>query len=137
MSPRILLLSDIFPPKTGGSGRWFWEIYSRIPREHVLVAAGDDPRAAEFDHTHDLPITRLPLEMRTRGLRPFGNLKALSVARLATFDALLKTKGSQRFMLGALCPRDSSLILSSEHAGFHTSFTCMAKKSVFRRRAVS
>ena len=75
MSPRTLLLSDIFPPKTGGSGRWFWEIYSRLPREQVLVAAGDDPRAAEFDRTHGLPIMRLPLEMRTRGLRPFGNLK--------------------------------------------------------------
>lgn len=73
--PRYLLLSDIFPPKTGGSGRWFWEIYSRMPRDQVVIAAGDDARAAEFDGTHELPITRLPIAMATRGIRPLGNLK--------------------------------------------------------------
>jgi phosphatidylinositol alpha-1,6-mannosyltransferase len=73
--PRILLLSDIFPPKTGGSGRWFWEIYSRLPREQIVVATGEDPRAGDFDRTHDLSVVRMPLTMATRGLRPFSNLK--------------------------------------------------------------
>jgi phosphatidylinositol alpha-1,6-mannosyltransferase len=73
--PRYLLISDIFPPKTGGSGRWFHEIYSRLPAGEVLIVAGDDPRAADFDGTHKLPLIRLPLEMRTRGLRPAANLK--------------------------------------------------------------
>lgn len=72
---RFLLLSDIFPPKTGGSGRWFWEIYSRLPRDQFLVAAGEDSRANAFDRTHDLRVIRLPLAMATRGLRPFANLK--------------------------------------------------------------
>ena len=44
-----LLVSDIFPPKTGGSGRWFWEIYRRLPRESYLIAAGEDPRQDAFD----------------------------------------------------------------------------------------
>lgn len=73
MIGRVLLLSDIFPPKTGGSGRWFWEIYSRLPREAVCIAAGEDARAAEFDRTHDLKVIRLPIEMRTRGIRSFSN----------------------------------------------------------------
>jgi len=75
MLPKILLLSDIFPPKTGGSGRWFWEIYSRLPRDRVVVATGMDERSTEFDQTHNLQVRRLPLTMATRGLRPFGNLK--------------------------------------------------------------
>ena len=75
MPAKILLLSDIFPPKTGGSGRWFWEIYSRLPREQVLVAAGDGPGADAFDQTHDVKTMRMPIEMRTRGIRSFGNLK--------------------------------------------------------------
>ena len=75
MLPKILLLSDIFPPKTGGSGRWFWEIYSRLPRDRVGIATGDDERSAEFDQSHDLHIQRLPLAMATPGLRPLGNLK--------------------------------------------------------------
>ncbi|WP_029631255.1 glycosyltransferase family 4 protein [Zavarzinella formosa] len=75
MAGRILLFSDIFPPKTGGSGRWFWEIYSRLPREEVLIAAGRGAGAEAFDKTHDLKMLRLPIEMRTRGIRSFSNLK--------------------------------------------------------------
>ena len=75
MAGKIMLLSDIFPPKTGGSGRWFREIYSRLPRERVLVAAGTGAGTEEFDRTHDLDIMRLPLEMRTRGIRGVANVK--------------------------------------------------------------
>lgn len=75
MPHKILLLSDIFPPKTGGSGRWFWEIYSRLPREQVVVAAGEGAGADAFDKTHDLTMRRLPIEMRTRGIRSFTNMK--------------------------------------------------------------
>src|SRR5262245_14890033 len=73
--PRILLLSDIFPPKTGGSGRWFGETYARLPHQQVVVATGEDPRAGDFDRTHDLRMVRMPLTMATRGLRSFGNFK--------------------------------------------------------------
>jgi phosphatidylinositol alpha-1,6-mannosyltransferase len=69
-----LLLSDIFPPKTGGSGRWFWEVYRRLPREHFLVAAGEHPKAAAFDAGHDARVLRLPLEMRNRSPRSWTSL---------------------------------------------------------------
>ncbi len=58
---RVLLLSEIFPPKTGGSGRWFHEIYSRLPSEHVVIAAGDV--------THSMNVERLPLTMTEWGIR--------------------------------------------------------------------
>ena len=54
-----LLVSEIFPPKIGGSGRWFWELYSRLPGGAYAVAAGDDPRAeevAEVDCASELAI---------------------------------------------------------------------------------
>lgn len=63
-----LLVSDNFPPRTGGSGRWFWEIYRRLPREQVVIAAGEHPRQEEFDRTHDLRVARLPLTQREWGL---------------------------------------------------------------------
>ena len=66
---RVLLLSEIFPPKTGGSGRWFHEIYSRLPSEHVVIAAGEDSRADEFDATHSMNVERLPLTMPEWGVR--------------------------------------------------------------------
>lgn len=70
-----LLLSDIFPPKTGGSGRWFWEIYRRLPRANYLVAAGEHSQQAAFDAEHDLRVLRLPLEMRNRALRNWTSFK--------------------------------------------------------------
>jgi len=68
-----LLVSEIFPPKIGGSGRWFWELYSRLPGDAYVVAAGADPRedeARELDATAELAIERLPLSFPTRFLRP-------------------------------------------------------------------
>jgi phosphatidylinositol alpha-1,6-mannosyltransferase len=64
----ILLVSRVFPPAVGGSGRWFWEIYRRLPREGLLVAAGEDLRQAAFDATHDLPVVRVPLNPESWGL---------------------------------------------------------------------
>lgn len=75
MSRTTLLLSEIFPPVHGGSGRWFWEVYCRQPRPAYHVAAGEHPRQAEFDATHDLPITRLPLHMPAWGLCHWRGLR--------------------------------------------------------------
>ncbi len=68
--PRTLLVSEIFPPRIGGSGRWFWEIYRRLPREAFRVAAGEDPNQDAVDRDADLAIHRLPLTFPTRFLRP-------------------------------------------------------------------
>ena len=65
---KTLLISDIFPPKTGGSGRWLWEIYRRQPDDLTVIAAGEDSRAEEFDHTHDLNLHRMPLPVRDWGI---------------------------------------------------------------------
>jgi phosphatidylinositol alpha-1,6-mannosyltransferase len=69
-----LLVSEVFPPQTGGSGRWFWEIYRRLPREDYLIAAGQHPGQTEFDQTHDLRLVRLPLSLPAWGLRSFRGL---------------------------------------------------------------
>jgi phosphatidylinositol alpha-1,6-mannosyltransferase len=72
---RVLLLSQVFPPQTGGSGRWFWEIYRRLPREAVGVVAGEQPGAAEFDATHDVAVERRMLSFPSLGLASFGGLR--------------------------------------------------------------
>jgi phosphatidylinositol alpha-1,6-mannosyltransferase len=81
---KVMLISAVFPPIIGGSGHWFWEIYRRLPRRDVVVAAGIDPRQAEFDRTHDLNLTRVSLRVRPPGLiRPPSLLGyAKAVARL-------------------------------------------------------
>jgi phosphatidylinositol alpha-1,6-mannosyltransferase len=63
-----LLLSELFPPQTGGSSRWFWEVYRRLPRSRCRIVAGEDPRQEEFDSTHDLALTRMPLMLHSWGI---------------------------------------------------------------------
>jgi phosphatidylinositol alpha-1,6-mannosyltransferase len=64
----ILLLSHVFPPRTGGSGRWLWELYRRLSGPEVHIAAGNVTGAEAFDQTAGLPITRLPLDFASWGV---------------------------------------------------------------------
>jgi phosphatidylinositol alpha-1,6-mannosyltransferase len=72
---KTLLVARIFPPQTGGSGRWFWEIYRRLARNQFVIAAGEDPRQDAFDSGHDLHVVRLPLAMPVLGLRSVTALR--------------------------------------------------------------
>ncbi len=69
-----LVISEIFPPKTGGSGRWLWEVYSRLPRADYIIVAGEVPGHLEFDGKHDLRIERMPLTLSAWGLRSWRGL---------------------------------------------------------------
>ncbi len=79
-----LLVSDIFPPKTGGSGRWFYEIYRRLPRRSYLIAAGEHPRRQDLDNLADPRVVRLPLAMRAWGILSFEGVRgyARAIGRL-------------------------------------------------------
>lgn len=77
---RLLLVSEVFPPRTGGSGRWFWELYRRLPRERVRVAAGECPGQEEFDRGHDLRVVRMPLTFRRWGVLSASGLPGYSGA---------------------------------------------------------
>jgi phosphatidyl-myo-inositol dimannoside synthase len=63
-----LLLSENFPPAIGGTARWFWELYRRMPRSEVAIAAGTCTGDREFDRTHDLRVERLPLSFAGSGV---------------------------------------------------------------------
>ena len=55
-------------PGIGGSSRWFWEIYRRLPRDQFLIAVGRGPCSQdEFDRTHDLRLVRMPLDLVAHG----------------------------------------------------------------------
>ncbi|GJQ57860.1 MAG: glycosyltransferase family 4 protein [Candidatus Scalindua sp. AMX11] len=65
---KTLLISEIFPPKTGGSGRWFFEVYSRLSRKDYIICAGNDEEADAFDSGSDVNIIRLPLSLSDWGV---------------------------------------------------------------------
>ena len=72
---KILLLTENFPPIEGGSGRWFWELYSRLSKDNVLIMAHNVKGSAEFDSTHNLQILRVPMNSSEWGLKSVTGLK--------------------------------------------------------------
>ena len=70
----ILVLTEIFPPKHGGSGRWFWEIYSRVKSVNVVFAAGLHADSEKFDQNTEAKIFRLPLTSEEWGFRSVKGL---------------------------------------------------------------
>jgi phosphatidylinositol alpha-1,6-mannosyltransferase len=64
---RTLLISRVFPPQVGGNGAWMWELYSRLPRKSVLIAAGRAAGWEAFDAGHDLRVVRAPLHLQSFG----------------------------------------------------------------------
>jgi phosphatidylinositol alpha-1,6-mannosyltransferase len=75
MNKKVLVLTENFPPISGGSGRWFWELYSRLPKEQYLILAEDIQGAADFDKTHQLNILRMPLKSTEWGFKSISGLK--------------------------------------------------------------
>ncbi|MBL4631741.1 MAG: glycosyltransferase family 4 protein [Paraglaciecola sp.] len=75
MNKKVLVLTENFPPISGGSGRWFWELYSRLPKEQYLILADDIDGAAQFDKTHELNILRMPLKSSQWGFKSIRGLK--------------------------------------------------------------
>jgi len=100
---KTLLVSNVFPPTTGGSGRWFWEIYRRLPRDRVVVAAGDCDGAAAFDATHDLDLTRVPLTFSDWGTFSFSGMRRYQRAG-RSLRAIVERAGVNLVHCGALLP---------------------------------
>lgn len=97
MAPaRIVVTSEVFPPRHGGSGRWLWELYRRLAGSEidVSVLAGPAAGAEAFDATSPVRIERLPFRFahwgvaHPRALRDqwhaAGRLRALTADGAAT-----------------------------------------------------
>ena len=100
---RTLLITEIFPPKVGGSSRWFWEIYRRLPREEFVIAAGEDSRQHEFDDAHDLRLRRVPLTFSDWGILSIGAIRDYWRA-FRNIERIVKTEGIVRIHCGRLLP---------------------------------
>ncbi|MDO6566336.1 glycosyltransferase family 4 protein [Alteromonas sp. 1_MG-2023] len=72
---KVLLLTENFPPIEGGSGRWFWELYSRIPRDKVVVLTHNVEGGSEFDKRHSLCVIRTPMSSAEWGFKSVTGIK--------------------------------------------------------------
>ncbi|MDO3722584.1 glycosyltransferase family 4 protein [Marinobacter sp. chi1] len=66
----ILLLSEIFPPTHGGSGRWFFELYQRLEPGTVRIITHEHsiPEQQEIDRQFPQDIRRLQMKSESWGL---------------------------------------------------------------------
>lgn len=64
---KTLVVARVFPPAIGGSGQWMYGLYSRMPPGEYVIAAGESEDGESFDRTHQLPIYRLPLDLKSWG----------------------------------------------------------------------
>ncbi len=82
-----LLVTENFPPRTGGSSRWFHELYRRLGPERFLVAAAE-PADGDAQRSDGLRVHRLPLSLATwsvkspRGLLAYGRAVRRLCARV-------------------------------------------------------
>lgn len=70
----ILVLSEIFPPQNGGSGRWLWEIFKRIDSYKVSFVADKNISSSEFDTKSEKLIYRINLKSSQWGIKSFVGL---------------------------------------------------------------
>jgi len=100
----ILLLSEIFPPRHGGSGRWFYELYRRLEPGTVTIVTQDnaDPGDQRVDAEFPQRIHRTAMASTSWGL--------LSVTGLAFYARTLmrilrlKPTGSTQIHCGRTIP---------------------------------
>lgn len=96
------LLSAVYPPQHGGSGRWFREIYRRILPTPVIVA-GRAPRDCGIDREHTARVHRTDFVPANAGLsRPrsiFGLLR-----NLRELSAVVKRSDAKSLHAGCVLP---------------------------------
>lgn len=97
----ILLVSENFPPKTGGSARWFWELYRRIDMP-VAVVAGGDPGDRQ-PGSGSPRVHRAPLTLTGWGIARPSSLAGYLRA-LRRIWPLLSAEGSRFVHCGRVLP---------------------------------
>jgi phosphatidylinositol alpha-1,6-mannosyltransferase len=73
-----IVLSEIFPPTKGGSGKWLSEIYSRMPGRSCVMVVGDAHCGADSyfcDEEYPQLVFRENLAMAFRGVSKFASLR--------------------------------------------------------------
>ncbi|MCC7409200.1 MAG: glycosyltransferase family 4 protein [Phycisphaeraceae bacterium] len=63
-----LVITENFPPRVGGSGRWLYELYRRMPDYSSYVLAGKIPGEAGEAGPTELPVERLDLTFPSWGV---------------------------------------------------------------------
>lgn len=88
-----LLISEVFPPRVGGSGQWLHDIYSRLPSERCVFLVDKTDGDEAFDQNSDLRITRTDMQTASWTLFTLQGIRYF----LRLIRATLKLHKNHRF----------------------------------------
>ena len=71
-----LIISEVFPPRVGGSGKWLFDIYRHQEPGRYVVVSGDHHEAAAVDETYPQQVIRCDLSMKSRALASLDSIRA-------------------------------------------------------------
>jgi phosphatidylinositol alpha-1,6-mannosyltransferase len=91
--PKVLIVTNDFPPRSGGIQSFVHALATRLPAGRVVVYAPAWPGAGDFDARQPFPVVRHPTSLM---------LPVPSVARRAT--AVLAEHGCDTVLFGAAAP---------------------------------
>jgi phosphatidylinositol alpha-1,6-mannosyltransferase len=112
---KILLVSEIFPPQHGGSGRWFFEIYRRFPEDSVACFVGNHPQSDQLDRDFPHRVVRGALASREWGIRSRTGLR-LYARTWKTLGKLVKQESIKQVHCGRVLPEGfAALLLKLTH----------------------
>ena len=112
---KILLISEIFPPQHGGSGRWFWEIYRRFAKDSVVCLVGEHPKSDLTDRDFPHKVVRGALASRQWGIRSWTGLR-LYLRTWKTLVKLVKQHSIKQVHCGRVLPEGfAALLLKLTH----------------------
>jgi phosphatidyl-myo-inositol dimannoside synthase len=96
--PRVLVVSNDFPPRVGGVQQYVWNLVRNLPPERVAVVAPNWPGWRDHDAAQPFPVHRWP----SRFLWPSGELfgKVLSAAGQYGSEVILFGHGFPVALLG-------------------------------------
>ena len=112
---RTLLVTNDFPPRTGGIQRYLLELTTRLPDGELVVYAPAWPGAAAFDAQLPFPVRRHPTSLMVP--EPTVLRRAAGIARAHAVDAVWFGAAAPLALLGPRLERtaDVARTLASSH----------------------
>jgi len=118
---KTLLISEVFPPLHGGSGRWFWEIYSRYPKGAVEVLTDKSSGAQETDSSFPHPVHRIAMSAQPWGIASLAGLR-FYFRTWRKLDSLVRDHEIAQVHCGRVIPEGLPAMINKFRRG--TPYTC-------------
>lgn len=119
---KTLLVTEIFPPVHGGSGRWFWEIHRRYPPGSVEVLTDDSANGtAGTDASFPHPVHRFPMKFYPWGIAsPAGIRQYYRIWK--KLDGIVRDNGIEQVHCGRVIPEGLPALINRLRRGIP--YTC-------------